>query len=898
MSRCGWINASSQVILFAAALGLYTWTMNPDVQPADSGELQIAAIKLGIPHPPGYPLYTMLGWLFTRIPFSTPFARVTFLSVIVSALTLVLVSLAVQIIVNTESSAPAGHTRPIPLVSGLLGALVLGGSTTFWAQATTTNIRSLTAFFAALMLYAVVRLYARWGHKSIHSNGDTGSLSGSGRPSAVSSAIILYAVALGLGVGHHASLVFIGAIWSVWAILMLIHVHPTRKTVILAAVAFLSTQLVWIYLPLRDSVGARFAPGNLTTLGGLLYHIFARGFAGDMLAFAAPQYLPDRLSVLPTLFGFEFSWPLLLGALIGALVLLWKHRQAGVALVLAFVLHLFITITYRAPQTVEYALPAWVILCVLLGAGVGTLMQELSRVVATTPHLNRWSVVRSSLSIGGPAILVLGLSLLAIRDGVNRWPSFVNLANDRSTRQNATQVLQGAAPDSTVLAEWHQATAMWALQDIERLRTDVHVQYVYPQGAQAYADTFAGQASASVLKGTTYVTSYFAPSFQARGLAVIPNTVGWQVLASPVITHGAGTQNDFVFGRQILVYPLRILSPDVMVGQALNVIVTWRAAEPLLANESLTVRIMRANGQLASNADIQLDPAVPASEVSARKITLGIPLDLSPGTYTLLIGAYQTRQSAFAALKERSGEDFVSAGVVRVIPTNQRPVTCHPMDMRFISGAKLVGVDYDTGVVGRLRLITHWQLATRSITVTVQDTRNTPLAAPQVLPASQDAGAFFNLIFDLPPTLGVELATTGEQEPVRLPDASSGERYIPFADQMVLVGSSAVREGGQLKVDLRWLSARAITTDYIVSARVDGAGAASFHAAYDGVPALGMLPTLKWIRGSLVTDRHPIELNGYSGALRGTVVVYDSFTQQELPSLDERYESGISFPVP
>ena len=95
-ARYRWANVIIVAALFLAAVCLYTLTLNPDVQPADSGELQIAAILLGIPHPPGYPLFTMLGWLFAQAPIATPFARVSFLSVVASAGTLVLVCLSIQ----------------------------------------------------------------------------------------------------------------------------------------------------------------------------------------------------------------------------------------------------------------------------------------------------------------------------------------------------------------------------------------------------------------------------------------------------------------------------------------------------------------------------------------------------------------------------------------------------------------------------------------------------------------------------------------------------------------------------------------------------------------------------------------------------------------------------------
>ena len=63
------------------------------------------------------------------------------------------------------------------------------------------------------------------------------------------------------------------------------------------------------------------------------------------------------------------------------------------------------------------------------------------------------------------------------------------------------------------------------------------------------------------------------------------------------------------------------------------------------------------------------------------------------------------------------------------------------------------------------------------------------------------------------------------------------------------------------------------------------------------LPALGAIPTLKWIRGSRVMDRHPFDLGEYAGDLRGTVVVYDSASQLPLPPLDERYENGVTIPI-
>ncbi|MBW2474999.1 MAG: DUF2723 domain-containing protein, partial [Deltaproteobacteria bacterium] len=40
---------------------------------------------LGVPHPPGYPTYTLLGWLFTRLPFGSIAWRVNLLSSVSTA---------------------------------------------------------------------------------------------------------------------------------------------------------------------------------------------------------------------------------------------------------------------------------------------------------------------------------------------------------------------------------------------------------------------------------------------------------------------------------------------------------------------------------------------------------------------------------------------------------------------------------------------------------------------------------------------------------------------------------------------------------------------------------------------------------------------------------------------
>src|SRR5690349_9590350 len=65
---------------------LYLLTCSPTVNFTDSGELVTVAWVGGVPHPPGYPLYTLLSILFVHIPFGDPAWRMNILSALFGAL--------------------------------------------------------------------------------------------------------------------------------------------------------------------------------------------------------------------------------------------------------------------------------------------------------------------------------------------------------------------------------------------------------------------------------------------------------------------------------------------------------------------------------------------------------------------------------------------------------------------------------------------------------------------------------------------------------------------------------------------------------------------------------------------------------------------------------------------
>ena len=165
---------SIDLLIFCVALAVYAMTLAPDVLPYDSGELQLVGPTLDIAHPPGYALYTMLGKLVSLIPLQTPAWRMNLLSALLAACTLVVTGRAARELTGSSRSA-------------FVGVVALAGSTSFWATATTANVRMLTALFCSLLFWLLLR-YAR---------------------TRSTSTLLMAAFVFGLAAIHHGSLIFL-----------------------------------------------------------------------------------------------------------------------------------------------------------------------------------------------------------------------------------------------------------------------------------------------------------------------------------------------------------------------------------------------------------------------------------------------------------------------------------------------------------------------------------------------------------------------------------------------------------------------------------------------------------------------------------------------------------------
>ena len=80
-------NRITAAVIWVFSFVVYTLTVAPTVSYWDCGEFIAAAHTLGIPHPPGSPLYVMLGRLFSVLPIAADFAvRINLFSAFSSAI--------------------------------------------------------------------------------------------------------------------------------------------------------------------------------------------------------------------------------------------------------------------------------------------------------------------------------------------------------------------------------------------------------------------------------------------------------------------------------------------------------------------------------------------------------------------------------------------------------------------------------------------------------------------------------------------------------------------------------------------------------------------------------------------------------------------------------------------
>ncbi|SRR5579871_1699076 len=131
--------------IFLLAFAFFLTGLNPTFYVDDSPETITACVLLGIPHPPGYPLHTLLGHFFSWLPLAQYPFRINLFSALLAAL----VCVALYGFLKNQLKLSARLAVPFALL------WMVGGTTYPAALSAKTGIYQLTALFLLAILWAL-----------------------------------------------------------------------------------------------------------------------------------------------------------------------------------------------------------------------------------------------------------------------------------------------------------------------------------------------------------------------------------------------------------------------------------------------------------------------------------------------------------------------------------------------------------------------------------------------------------------------------------------------------------------------------------------------------------------------------------------------------------------------
>lgn len=181
--------------LFASAV--YILTMEPTGSLWDTGEFISSAYKLGIPHPPGAPLFVLLGRIFTLFTPSDAAIGVNLLSALASGFTIMFLFWTIthfgRRLLGKSAEELTGTEMFNVMAAGLIGGLAYTFSDSFWYSAVEGEVYALSSFFTAVVFWAILR----WEHEDVKAGDNDAKRTHAERW------IIFIAFMMGLSIGVH-----------------------------------------------------------------------------------------------------------------------------------------------------------------------------------------------------------------------------------------------------------------------------------------------------------------------------------------------------------------------------------------------------------------------------------------------------------------------------------------------------------------------------------------------------------------------------------------------------------------------------------------------------------------------------------------------------------------------
>jgi hypothetical protein len=348
-------------IVAAALLALYAATAPRTVAMEDDGLFILSSYFLGIEHPPGYPLFTLIGHLFTYLPFGSVAYRVHLASALFGALTGGAAWLCARALIDARLPA-------------YLAAFALGVSPVFWSQAIIAEVYTLNTFFFLTLVFMGLQACPP-------------SLEGAASPGR-SRLLPWMALVFGLSLSNHYPLMLLVA--PAFAVLL----WPRRRE-LLERLGSLSWLVVLGLLPYAWMVRRSWTGlpisfyGPLETIPEILFFLRREGYAHIDHSVSADWL--DRVRFFQFLGGELLVQFALLGTLLAAagFAVQWRvlGRRTAAFLTVAFLMPSAVLLlllgfdydSFRAHVFHVYPLPAYAVCALWLALGFAWAARRFAR---------------------------------------------------------------------------------------------------------------------------------------------------------------------------------------------------------------------------------------------------------------------------------------------------------------------------------------------------------------------------------------------------------------------------------------------------------------------------------------------------------------------------------------
>jgi len=653
-------------VIFVGALALYWRTLAPSVATIfdDSLEFQLVCPTLGIAHPTGYPLYTLLGKLFTSIPIGDAAYRVNLMSAFFAALTVAVTYLTVRMLTDHSLAA-------------VFASLALAVSPVFWSQAVIAEVYSLNAFFAALVVY----LLLRWetGHRQQSSaavldvivqvdvqnepESTPGSVIASRSPERGEGAakqsprhncrqwwrllrrsaprndtserlplnhLLLVALVYGLSLTHHRLMLLLAPAMALFILLTQRRIFTDLRFISRFVLLFLAPLLLYAYIPLRGLYTSSLDGSYQNTWSGFLHHVTASGYnvfiTGNPLAQSRPLSFYWQLLV---------SQSGLVGVALGLVGLFASMRKPRPSTLLgvAFALNAAFVLTYRVADIEVFAIPAFLLYAIWIGIGVDFLTKTLAKVAKTLARVKAPAFCRLLL-----VTLFLLQPLVLLR---GNYPE-LDLNQRWAVHDYGVDILsQPLEEDAVVIGILGEMTLLRYFQRTEGLRPEVATLV-----ADRDAERLAALEGALGAGQAVYVTRpiHGLPAHYSLS-AVGPLIRVRDTPVSAVPTPQNPLAIDLADSLRLLGYDTTVMSPHRQT--AVRLTLYWQVLAPVGSDYKVSARLLDGEGnQIAQVDDVPVHNTYPTSRWKAGEtITdvydLSVPPDTPSGQYRLLVVLYE-----------------------------------------------------------------------------------------------------------------------------------------------------------------------------------------------------------------------------------------------------------------